>query len=389
MTAANTASASSATGSVAPLRNPREPALRAGCRFRNDWARLGPMRLLRPARSSDVGPLVDLFTSNLDRIQGISSLRPDEERLSHRVAEAGRAFGGDDDANGELDYFCVLEDTETGALLGTAAIIAHIGEREPFYSFKLSTRVHRAADLDMVNKVETLFLTNDYTGCTEIGSLFLDRTAVGRGSGALLSGGRFLLMAEHPQRFDEKVFAEMRGHQEPDGTVPFWNGLGQLFFPMTFEEADRRCALGQKGFIASMFPDHPIYVPLLPEAARRAIGRVHRETKPALRILERQGFRWERYIDVFDGGATVEAQRRDLAWVRASRPGLVVAGEPQGAAALVATTDLADFRCVRTEVGLVDGEAAVTLGRQAREALGVEPGAAVRVVPLDTVDEGR
>jgi arginine N-succinyltransferase len=330
-----------------------------------------------------VGALIDLFTSNLDRIQGISSLRPDEERLSQRVAEARHAFGGADDVDRELDYFCVLEDTETGALLGTTATIAHIGEREPFYSFKISTRVHRAADLDMVNKVETLFLTNDYTGCTELGSLFLDRGALGRGSGALLSGGRFLLMAEHPERFDEKVFAEMRGHQEPDGTVPFWNGLGQLFVPMTFDEADRRCALGQKAFIASMFPDHPIYVPLLPEAARRAIGKVHRETEPALRMLERQGFRWERYIDVFDGGATIEAQRCDTAWVRASRVHTVVGGEPQGAAALVATTDVADFRCVRTEVGVVNREATITLGSEAREVLGVETGTAVRVVLLD------
>jgi arginine N-succinyltransferase len=334
-----------------------------------------------------VGALIDLFTANLDRIQGISSLRPDEERLSQRVAAARRAFGGANDADGELDYFCVLEDTETGALLGTTAAIAHIGEREPFYSFKMSTRVHRAADLDLVNKVETLFLTNDYTGCTEIGSLFLDRGAVGRGNGALLSGGRFLLMAEHPDRFDDKVFAEMRGHQETDGTVPFWKGLGQLFIPMTFEEADRRCALGQKAFIASMFPDHPIYVPLLPEAARRAIGKVHRETEPALRILARQGFRWERYIDVFDGGATVEAQRCDIAWVRSSGASIVVGGEPQGAEALVATTDLGDFRCIRTEVGVIDGAASITLGGEAREVLGVEVGATVRVLLIDAAHE--
>jgi arginine N-succinyltransferase len=343
------------------------------------------MHLLRPARHSDVGELVELFARNLDRLSGISSLRPDEERLAQRVAEAERAFTGPNATDVELDYFCVLEDTASGQLLGTTAAIAHIGEREPFYSFKLSTRVHRAADIDIVNKVETLFLTNDYTGCTEVASLFLDREATGRGSGALLSAGRFLLMAEHPERFDDKVFAEMRGHQEPDGTVPFWNGLGQLFFPMTFEEADRRCALGQKAFIASMFPDHPIYVPLLPEPARRVIGEVHAETRPALRMLERQGFRWERYIDVFDGGATIEAQRRDIVSVRASCNLSVVQGEPAGpAAALVATTDLSDFRCVRTEVEVDIPEPTVAVGPEAREVLGVEVGAKVRVLLLET-----
>lgn len=338
------------------------------------------MHVLRPARPSDVGALVDLFTRNLDRLEGISSLRPDEARLSQRVADATRAFGGA--ALDELDFFCVLEDTQTGVLLGTTATIAHVGEREPFYSFKLSTRVHRAADIDIVNKVDSLILTNDYTGCTEIASLFLDQGAVGQGNGVLLSVGRFLLMAEHPERFDDKVFAEMRGHQGPDGTVPFWDGLGHHFFPMTFDEADRRCAVGQKAFIASLFPDHPIYVPLLAEAAREAIGRVHRETEPALRMLEHQGFRWERYVDVFDGGATVEAQRSDIAGVRESRNHVVVDGPSAGAKALVASTDLADFRCVRAEVAIEDERATVALGPEAREALGVEIGAPVRVLVL-------
>jgi arginine N-succinyltransferase len=329
---------------------------------------------------------VDLFTRNLDRLEGISSLRPDEVRLSYRVAEATRAFGGAD-VNDELDYFCVLEDTDTGAVLGTTATIAHIGEREPFYSFKVSTRVHRADDIDVVNKVDSLILTNDYTGCTEIASLFLDRRAVGLGSGVLLSAGRFLLMAEHPDRFDEKVFAEMRGQQDPDGTVPFWDGLGRHFFPMTFEEADRRCALGEKAFIASLFPDHPIYVSLLDPSARRAIGGVHRDTEPALRMLERQGFRWERYIDVFDGGATVEAQRSDIAAVRSSRNLVVVEGPASGSSALVATTGLAGFRCARTEVSLGDGEATVGLAPRVCDALGVEAGASVRVLMLDRDDD--
>jgi arginine N-succinyltransferase len=339
------------------------------------------MHVLRPARPSDVGALIDLFTRNIDRLEGISSLRPDEARLSQRAADTTRAFGGAA-LEDELDYFCVLEDTQTGVLLGTTATIAHVGVREPFYSFKLSTRVHRAADIDIVNKVDSLILTNDYTGCTEIASLFLDRGAVGQGSGVLLSVGRFLLMAEHPERFDEKVFAEMRGHQDPDGTVPFWDGLGHHFFPMTFDEADRRCALGEKAFIASLFPDHPIYVPLLTEAARSAIGRVHRDTEPALRMLERQGFRWERYIDVFDGGATVEAQQLAIAGVRDSRNHVVVEGPSGSSAALVATTDLGDFRCVRTEVAIEDDLATVALVPEAREAIGVEPGASVRVLVL-------
>jgi arginine/ornithine N-succinyltransferase beta subunit len=53
----------------------------------------------------------------------------------------------------------------------------------------------------------------------------------------------------------------------------------------------------------------------------------------------------------------------------------------------VATTDLADFRCIRTDVGAVDGGATITLGREAREVLGVETGTAVRIVLLDAAGD--
>lgn len=48
-----------------------------------------------------------------------------------------------------------------------------------------------------------------------------------------------------------------------------------------------------KTFIAELMPAYPIYISLLPEAARGVIGQVHPNTAPARAILER-GFQLAR-----------------------------------------------------------------------------------------------
>ena len=53
-------------------------------------------------------------------------------------------------------------------------------------------------------------------------------------------------------------------------------------------------------------PEFRLYTCMLPKAAQHAIGQVHDLTKPALALVEREGFRYRGYIDIFDGGPTVE-----------------------------------------------------------------------------------
>ena len=74
-------------------------------------------------------------------------------------------------------------------------------------------------------------------------------------------------------------------------------------------------------------PRHPVYVNLLPEAARSVIGEVHADTQPARAMLEQEGFRYEGYVDIFDAGPTVECFRDNIHAVRASRVLPVEIGE--------------------------------------------------------------
>ncbi len=62
-------------------------------------------------------------------------------------------------------------------------------------------------------------------------------------------------------------------------------------------------------------PKHPIYTHFYP-GSPDVIGQVHPQTAPARAVLEKEGFRYRNYIDIFDGGPTLEC---DIDRVRAIR----------------------------------------------------------------------
>ncbi len=53
-------------------------------------------------------------------------------------------------------------------------------------------------------------------------------------------------------------------------------------------------------------PKHPIDTHFLSQEAQDVIGQVHPQTAPARAVLEKEGFRYRNYIDIFDGGPTLE-----------------------------------------------------------------------------------
>lgn len=136
------------------------------------------------------------------------------------------------------------------------------------------------------------------------------------GNGYLLSKSRFMFMAAFRDKFNDKVVAEMRGVIDEHGYSPFWQSLGKRFFSMDFSRADFLCGTGQKAFIAELMPKHPIYTHFLSQEAQDVIGQVHPQTAPARAVLEKEGFRYRNYIDIFDGGPTLEC---DIDRVRAIR----------------------------------------------------------------------
>ncbi|MDH5423182.1 MAG: arginine N-succinyltransferase, partial [Acidimicrobiia bacterium] len=120
-----------------------------------------------------------------------------------------------------------------------------------------------------------------------------------------------------------------------------------------------------------------------------AIGQVHDNTVPARRMLEKEGFRFHGYVDIFDGGPTLEVKVSDMRSATASAHYVVDEGEPPpGPDLLIINQEIADYRAVLA-AGVVDGHH-LTLTRDSISALGIEPGDTVRMMELDaprTVEE--
>jgi arginine N-succinyltransferase len=325
---------------------------------------------------------------------GLTTLPANRERLAERIDRALASFEGRADKPDECYVFVLVDGSAggSGRVVGIAGIEAAVGLREPWYNYHVGTLVHASRTLGVYTVTPTLFLANDHTGHSELCSLFLDQAYRHRHNGALLAKSRLLFIAEFAHRFAQKVIAELRGRLEPDGRSPFWEGLGRHFFAMEYSTADYLTGIGQKAFIAELMPKHPVYVNLLPPAAREAIGSVHADTAPARAMLEQEGFRYEGYVDIFDAGPTVECFRDTIDAVRRSSVMAVTLEEDDPVPDsltddilwLVANRRLTDFRAVVTSAPpRVDR---FPLLPYAAEALRVGEGDTVRAVALRTSD---
>ncbi|KPQ24703.1 MAG: arginine N-succinyltransferase [Halomonas sp. HL-48] len=318
---------------------------------------------------------------------GFTSLPDNREFLAGKIEAAARAFEERTPVDDRL-YFFVLEDEDNGELAGCCAIEGQVGREVPFYNYRLGTLAHSSVQLDLHRTIDTLFLSSDHTGDAEVCSLFLRPEYRGEANrhlrnGALLSKARWLFIAQFRDRFPDKVLAEMRGVFDEHNTSPFWESLGKHFFPMDFNEADRLTGLGQKSFIGELMPKFPIYTTFMSEEARACIGQVHRHTRPALEMLKKEGLRWEGYIDIFDGGPTVEAYIDDVRAIRNSRLCQVEvadnAADESISRWLAATSDMLSFTA--SWIGRAPTpDNTIVLSQQEAKRLGVTTGDQIRLL---------
>jgi len=322
---------------------------------------------------------------------GLTTLPANRERLSERIARSLASFAGSA-PRADACYVFVLVGGDADRVVGIAAIEAAVGLREPWYNYHVGTLVHASRALDVYTAAPTLFLANDHTGHTELCSLFLDQGYRHAKNGPLLAKSRLLFIAEFGERFAPKVIAELRGKLDADNRSPFWEGLGRHFFAMEYSTADYLTGIGQKSFVAELMPRHPVYVNLLPESARAVIGEVHDDTRPARKLLEQEGFRYEGYVDIFDAGPTLECFRDNIHAIRqsivapATIVGAIAPAQPQNGSLvwIVANRRFEDFRVILAEAPARFGR--FPLLADAAVRLGIADGDTVRAVPLSPKD---
>ena len=345
------------------------------------------MMIVRHAAHRDLDDIYRLAQRAGESGIGLTSLPPNKDILAERITRTTRTLDGLAEKC-EASYLFVLEDTSIHKIVGVSAIEVAVGLNEPFYNFRVAKQVHASKALNVYKAFDTLFLSNDHTGCSELCTLFLDPEYRKNQNGKFLSKIRFLFIAAFRSFFEERLIAEMRGFSDQNGHSPFWDSLGNLFFNMDFAAADYLSGTGQKVFIAELMPRFPVYVDLLSLEARRVIAEVHPHTLPAAKVLMSEGLKYQGYVDIFDAGPTLEANTADLRAVNESRllkVSIVEQVETTETHYLVANDQYRDY-CVLLMMNKVSESDTLQLTVAQAQALNVNEQDEVRVLALEKME---
>lgn len=342
--------------------------------------------LLRCAEKKDIK---DIHQLAVDSGVGITTLPADKNLLSERVDWSIESIHKKVTQPTNEYYFFVLEDPVTHQVVGTSAIEAFVGHDAPFYTYKLSRRTRICHALNIRADYDVLTLVNDKQGCSELCTLFLSPKYRHHSNGLLLSRARFLFISQFPERFANQMIAEMRGISDDKGHSPFWDAVGHHFFQMPFEKADALTLSTDKQFIADLMPRHPLYVQLIASHAQKVIGEPHQATKSAMRILEREGFSYHQYIDIFDGGPTIESPTQSIQSIKNNHLLTIksISDEVSSQRYIISNTELS-FRATVSHVIIDEHKARCIISKNTAELLKLNIGDNIRIIPLRLNDQG-
>ncbi|MFG1495096.1 arginine N-succinyltransferase [Saccharospirillum sp. HFRX-1] len=337
------------------------------------------MLVVRPSQFADLPSIERLLHTTDARV---TTLPKERDKLSEKITASEDAFASGLDQDGPAAFLFVLEDSDQQKLLGTSGLDTEAGGGYPFFNYRLDEVVHASHNLNVSAKVPILFLSHELTGKTLLRSFSIEPKLKKTDAFELLSRARLLFIACLPERFQRQVIVEIQGIFDDKGDCPFWDGVGRHFFGIDFNTADYYCSVKSKTFMSELIPQHPVYVPLLPERARNTIGQNQEAANRACSLFYREGFAKTPFIDPFDGGPVLSGEVRDLHTIKQvrfkkARPSDVVGGLKY----LICNRSLKDFRC--TIGTLVDGIGeTIRLPLDVAEALGVSEGDPIAYAPL-------
>ncbi|MBX2996244.1 MAG: arginine N-succinyltransferase [Bdellovibrionaceae bacterium] len=324
--------------------------------------------VVRNVRHDDLNQLHDLA-----RQFGLLNLPADKKVLADKIERSVRSFANELPKH-DAEYLFVLEDVEEKLVVGSSLIMAKHGNEEvPHSFFKILKRNHFSEDLGIGFIHQVLRFQLDVDGPTEIGGLLVDKIYRRRPEklGKQISLSRFLYVAMHPDRFEDRILCELTPPLTDEGRSEFWEALGRRFTGLPYQEADL-LSQSHKEFIRSLFPEEDIYLCLLDAKARTVLGRVGEQTKPAQHLLESIGFEYLEEVDPFDGGPHFGCKTTEIGPIQQGRFMRVAefgdaTFKEQG---LVSAMIDGEFRCVLASYDRRGDEIAIPAKN--RQLLGVE-----------------
>ena len=355
------------------------------------------MLLVRPVTMDDLEGVYQLAKKTGG---GLTTLPPDKARLTEKIRESQKNFEYKPSRPSGETYFLVMEDLTNKKIVGTSAVYSKVGGFQPFWTYEIKKTVKESRVLGVKKEVKYLQVKREHNGPSEVGTLFLDPEYRVGNNGRLLSLSRFIFVAQYRELFEDSFLAELRGRIDSEGNSVFWDCLGAHFFNVPFEKADLMVN-EDKSFIDDLMPQHPIYIDLLPREAQMVIGEVHDESRPAMRLLEKEGFEKIDEVDIFEAGPIVSGKTDNLRCIKDSKVAEIVKGQPEkinpeqnwGQLDEVRQSEtmrffmvsninsFLDFKVVVCEIAL-SGEDKITISDEAMKALNVKIGDRVRYVPV-------
>jgi len=307
---------------------------------------------------------------------GMTTMPRSMAEIEHIIAETHRFVAGN--AMAHRVFFVAEMD---GVIGGISAIIPRLGLDRPFYSFKKSRHTRRSQNPKLSVTYETLSLTTDFDGYSELATLFVAAHARGSGLAQLLSLGRLAFICTHRAQFQPHLMADIRGWFNEAGVSPFWEHLTSKFIDMSYDEADR-LSMNEGHFIDQILPAVPLFLNIVPQDVAQCVGRPNEASLGAVRLLKQAGFRMSDMCDVFDGGPSMVCETDKTLIAQTATQ--IVGAKPldsQSDQALIWTGAGADFRAT---IGAVDWQAGVIDDKLAK-ALGSAP---IYMARLRLTDKG-
>ena len=335
------------------------------------------MIVIRPINQKDFKSLWDIANKTGP---GFSTLQPDKKLVTHRFERSLVSFADPENTQHKLFSF-LLEDTSNGNVLGTAAIETDTKLQDPCYHFHIHTFVHASKQFETFSQIRTMTLCNDLTKSSKLCTLYLaPEYRKISGLGRFLSKSRFLFIAKFLNMFHQTMIAEMRGYCDENNIFPFWEAVGRKFIPKNFAQADKIFTYYRYA-LAEVMPRHALYIDLLPQAAQDAIGQVHFEARPAVKLLTKEGFSYRNCVCPSDGGMILEAETRHIYAIKKNQTfsASIQKNIPQtNQTYLVSNDQFIHFRCILSTAGPITDQFPLT--DEQADALHLNHGDTVRVI---------
>ena len=341
------------------------------------------MYILRSVKTDD---LKDLF--KLSNLMTFINLPPDEELISKKISSSMKSFKNPSKRLWENYYIFVLEDHNSGDILGVSMIHAQHGtENEPHFFLTVGQEAKFSQTINTGFVHGTLKLGLDTNGPTEIGGLILSPEFRGHPEklGKQLSFVRFLYMINNTDRFKPMIHSELMPPLDKNGNSPLWEAVGRRFFNMNYHEADV-LSRNNKEFILSLFPSENIYQTLLPMEARESIGKVGKETEPVKRMLENIGFKYTCEVDPFDGGPHYRCPLKDIRPIKERITGQLIdkgTFNPSKAREVLISVENVDYDFFAFKTMLeIHGDGQVSMDSNLMKTLGIKSSQKVTAIPF-------